>query len=277
MPDSNSRPPRHPSWENGWSPDSSRVPGTRRLWLAGAMAIATVAACVTAITVTENQAADPSLTKDRPADASASGPGLISYPTPTPTDSGAHTPGRTSASPGGRTPTSDSALPHPAATGPATDPAESLSPSPSSSPTKASTSRRSVRSVNYPDRYWKVSGGLVTLDPVGDPRSREDATFDLVKGLADSSCHSFATSDGRYLRHREFVLRAEPDDGSALFEQDATFCPREAPASGAVLLESVNYPGRYLRHQHFRLRLDPYRRGGADPADFSFRLVDGLA
>ncbi|WP_234426270.1 AbfB domain-containing protein, partial [Streptomyces kebangsaanensis] len=90
-------------------------------------------------------------------------------------------------------------------------------------------------------------------------------------------CHSFATADGGYLRHRGFLLRAEPDDGSALFRQDATFCPRVSAHAGAVMLESVNHPGRFLRHQNFQLRLDPYQSGDLYVADSAFRLVDGLA
>ena len=136
----------------------------------------------------------------------------------------------------------------------------------------------SLRSVNYPDRYWHLSNGYVRLDPIGSgSEQREDATFKRVKGLADSSCYSFKTSDGRYLRHRNFLLHKDRDDGSALFRQDATFCPRPSSYSGAVMLESVNYPGRFLRHQNFQLRLDPYQYSGLYQADSAFRLVGGLA
>jgi hypothetical protein len=118
----------------------------------------------------------------------------------------------------------------------------------------------------------------VRLDPIGSgSEQREDATFKRVKGLADSSCYSFVTSDGDYLRHRNVVLRKDSDDGSALFRQDATFCPRASAYSGAVMLESVNYPGRFLRHQDFQLRLDPYQNTSLYQADSAFRLVEGLA
>jgi hypothetical protein len=131
--------------------------------------------------------------------------------------------------------------------------------------------------VNYPDRYWHVSGGYVKLDPITSASARQDATFKVVKGLADSSCYSFATHDGRYLRHRSFLLRSERNDGSGLFEQDATFCPRTSAYSGAVMLESVNYPGRFLRHQNFQLKLEPSQYSDLYRADSAFRLVDGLA
>ncbi|MEV6739748.1 AbfB domain-containing protein [Streptomyces sp. NPDC051104] len=135
----------------------------------------------------------------------------------------------------------------------------------------------SVRSVNHPDRYWHISGDFVKLDPIGSASARREATFRVVEGLADASCYSFATADGTYLRHRNFLLRDEPDDGSSLLRQDATFCPRPSSYSGAVMLESVNYPGRFLRHQNFQLKLDPYQAGVLYRADSAFRLVDGLA
>ncbi|MGW4561497.1 AbfB domain-containing protein [Streptomyces sp. NPDC004561] len=134
-----------------------------------------------------------------------------------------------------------------------------------------------MRSLNYPDRYWHISGDDVGLDPVASPSARAAATFRRVKGLAKPGCYSFATADGAYLRHRDFALRAERDDGSRLFEQDATFCPRPSPYSGATELESVNYPGRFLRHQNFRLRLAPYQNTDQYRADSAFLLVDGLA
>ncbi|MFI9174805.1 AbfB domain-containing protein [Streptomyces lincolnensis] len=278
MPIRPSRTPQNQPWENGWSPDSSRVPGTRRLWLAGAMAIATVAACVTAIVVTDQQDGDhnESAAPSQPTSASPTGPGLISYASDSPTPTASPTPKRAkpSAGPSTDTPTA----PHGSASAPTpTAPAKSPTAKPGSPPAKPSTTWRSVRSVNYPDRYWHISGGLVKLDRVGGSESREDSTFKLVKGLADSSCYSFATSDGTYLRHRSFVLRSERDDGSPLFEQDATFCPRGSYYSGAVMLESVNYPGRFLRHKDFTLRLESYQHNGQYQADAAFRVVAGLA
>ncbi|MGW2824909.1 AbfB domain-containing protein [Streptomyces sp. NPDC001443] len=282
MPEDKSPPSQRP-WENGWAPDTGRAPGTRRLWLAGALAISTIAGCAVAITVTHKEADDASpRTRSALPGSGATVPGLISFATPS--ASGTGTPGRAgtpSASAG-----STSATPTP--TGPAAD---GTSPAASAKPTKSagstggsaatpapSTAWTAVRSVNYPDRYWQVSGGLVKLDRVGSPSARQGAAFRRVNGLADASCYSFATADGGYLRHRDFVLRAEHDDGSSLFRKDATFCPRaSSAASGAVMLEAVNYPGRFLRHKNFQLRLDPYQNSDLYRADATFRLVAGLS
>jgi len=282
MPDSTSQPPspHNTPWENGWTPDSSRAPGTRRLWLAGALAVTTIVTCVTAIVVTDKDADDKSHTKqaDQNTPDSADGPGLLSFAspstksTPTPDE---HTPASAKASTTSAAATEHSSTPSPSTKAPA--PSKSTSSHGSSSgSSSSSTTWRSVRSVNYPDRYWQVSGDFVKLNPVNSAAARRAATFKLVKGLAKSSCYSFATADGTYLRHRNFVLRAERNDGSSLFKQDATFCPRASPDSGAVMLESVNYPGRFLRHQNFQLKLDRYQNSSLYRSDSAFRLVAGL-
>ncbi|MFC4501919.1 MULTISPECIES: AbfB domain-containing protein [Streptomyces] len=297
MPENKSRPPQDQPWENGWAPDSSRAPGTRRLWLAGGLAVATVIACVTTIAVSDR-------TPDEQSDAregqtlsdDETGSGLISFTTPSPSPSAS---GSATASGGEKSPqnTSSSASSSAASSSPSAEGGKggsaeeggnssptahssgTTTPKPTkkpSDPKPPSSYERSVQSVNYPDRYWHVSDGLVKLDAPRGSESREDSTFTVVKGLTNSSCFSFKTSDGKYLRHRNFVLRAERNDGSGLFKQDATFCSRPSSFSGAVMLESVNYPGRFLRHQNFALRLDPYGYATTNRPDFSFRVVAPL-
>ncbi|WP_171108946.1 MULTISPECIES: AbfB domain-containing protein [Streptomyces] len=273
MPESTTPPPQQP-WENNWTPDTSRVPGTRRLWLAGALAMATVVVCVTAVIVMETHPDDMSPKSAPPAPTDgATIPGLISFASPSATGT---TPppgksGLSSAQPS-RT-ASGQPSPTPTANTPPTSPAPGATSSNNPKPPASSATWRFVNSVNYPDRYWRVSDGRVTLDTITSSSARQDATLKLVKGLADASCYSFVTADGDYLRHREFVLRAEGHDGSGLFRQDATFCPRSLGYSDAIALESVNYPGRFLRHWDFRLRLDPFQHNGQYYADTAFRLV----
>jgi hypothetical protein len=275
MSEEKSRPPLDRPWESGWAPDTTRAPGTRRLWLAGALALATVTACVTAIAVMDSRPGEPTPSAAQPTALSSSAPGgLISFATPSKT---------------GKAPAEDHKRPSPTPSR-STSPHPDASPEPHTKSPKPPASHRtsppakppaekggtSIRSVNYPDRYWQTSGGYVTLAPAGSASARRNATFERVAGLADSSCYSFTTADGGYLRHRNFVLRAERNDGSSLFRKDATFCPRPASYSGAIMLESVNYPGRFLRHRNFQLRLDPYQYDGVYRADSSFRLVAGL-
>ncbi|MEU0023881.1 AbfB domain-containing protein [Streptomyces sp. NPDC006335] len=272
MPADKSRPPQDRPWENGWTLDTSRTPGTRRLYLAGALAVATIIACVAAIAATDHEADEPSKT------ARAEGSGLISFSSqPATTVPPQGDSGLSSVSPTPQGPRQQGADPTVTVTATPKPPKSTASKGGSAKP-KPSATYRSIRSVNYPDRYWHVDDGYVGLDPVRGSESREDSTFKQVKGLANASCHSFVTHDGTYLRHRNFVLRAERDDGSPLFRQDATFCPRDAPySSGATMLESVNYPGYFLRHQNFVVRLERFEYSSQFLSDASFQLVGGLA
>ncbi|MEU9465439.1 AbfB domain-containing protein [Streptomyces avermitilis] len=269
-------------WQTGGTPDTSRIPGTRRLWLAGALALATVVACVTALTTTDH-AADASAAQNADTKLDSADPGLLTFASPSAGPSvypGAKS-GRSSERAAQTTPdgsTSAEPTQHGSASKPAAERSKPASSTGTSSGSKPSAAWKSVRSVNYPDRYWHLGGDIGRLDPVSSGSSattRQDATFKLVKGLADTSCYSFATTDGTYLRHSRFRLRADRNDGTALFKKDATFCPRTSSYSGAVMLESVNYPGRYLRHKDFLLRLDPYDNTGQYRADSAFRLVKG--
>lgn len=286
MQDTTPQPPRNEPWENGWAPDTSRTPGTRRLWLAGGLAAVTIVACVTAIAVNHETPDRSSAHAKKPAAPTDDGPGLLSFASPSASTKAA--PG-TKSLPSSAEPTASVSASVSATSGADGKAGHKASPKPSkpgssgsgsdggSHGSKTSSSWKSVRSVNYPDRYWHVNGDYVKLDQVGSASARRDATFKVVKGLADASCYSFATADGSYLRHRNFVLRSERNDGSSLFQQDATFCPRPSSFSGAVMLESANYPGRFLRHQNFQLKLDAYQYSDLYRADSAFLLVDGLA
>jgi hypothetical protein len=289
MPDTPRRPA--PSWQSGWLPDTSRTPGTRRLYVAGALAVATVVSCVWAVSSTGGS--DPSAASPPSGSGSLTSPeDLLTFPAVTPSapvpPSGHSGLTTAEAEQGPSQQGSEATRAADEGSGPRPGASSAGSATAPSKPTAGSagatsgakpsgmSSRKSVRSINLSDHYWHVRGGVVRLEAPGGREFREDATFTVVKGLARSSCVSFATHDGRYLRHREFVLRSERDDGSALFRQDATFCPRPSSLPNATMFEAVNYPGRYLRHRHYVLRLDPLVYDAGFRADASFRLVDGL-
>lgn len=243
MPDSS--PPSSPNspWENGWNPDTSRAPGTRRLYLAGVLAVTTIVVCVTAIVVTDKQTDDTSRTKkaDSTTPAGADGPGLLSYASPskqrTPTPDEHKSNSGSAKTPGSTTSTATSGhSSKPAAKSPSPSKSTSSHGSSSgshgssgSSGSSSSTAWKSVRSVNYPDRYWQVSGDFVKLNPATSTAARRAATFKVVKGLANSSCYSFTTAGGTYLRHRNFILRAERNDGSPSSNRTPPSAPARRP------------------------------------------------
>jgi hypothetical protein len=142
------------------------------------------------------------------------------------------------------------------------------------------TGRHSLQSVNYPGRYWHVTNSLGYVDPVtstSDTATKQAASFTVVAGLADGNGYSFVAADGRYLRHYAFRLRLDPSDGSATFNNDATFVARPGTASGSVSLESYNFPGRYIRHRNFELWADLYQDSDTFRADSSFTAANPWA
>jgi RNA polymerase sigma factor (sigma-70 family) len=109
----------------------------------------------------------------------------------------------------------------------------------------------SLESVAEPGRYLTYAGTYATLGQVSASstgQARQQATFTVVAGLADSRCVSFVAADGDYLRHYELRLQLSPADSTGLFPKDATFCPHPGAVDGSVTLQSYNYPYLVLRY-----------------------------
>uniref|UniRef100_A0AAU2VGB4 Sigma-70 family RNA polymerase sigma factor n=1 Tax=Streptomyces sp. NBC_00003 TaxID=2903608 RepID=A0AAU2VGB4_9ACTN len=118
---------------------------------------------------------------------------------------------------------------------------------------------QSLESVDEPALYLTYAGDFATLGPASassSEQTRQRVTFTVVGGLADTRCVTFRAADGRYLRHRDLRLRLSTNDGSELFREDATFCPRPGAAAGSVTLHAHNYPGSVLRHRDGGIWLD---------------------
>lgn len=135
-------------------------------------------------------------------------------------------------------------------------------PSPASPSAAAGTvplGAQSLESVDQPGLFATYAGDFVTLGPVSassSAQARQRGTLTVVGGLADPRCVTFRAADGRYLRHHYLRLRLSTDDGSALFREDATFCPRPGAVAGSVTLHAHNYPGSVLRHRDGGIWLD---------------------
>jgi hypothetical protein len=110
----------------------------------------------------------------------------------------------------------------------------------------------SLESVDAAGTFVTESGGYAALAPVtaaSDTATRQRATFTVVAGLADPACVTFRAADGRYLRHYELRLQLSPQDSTALFREDATFCPHPGATATSVTLQSHNYPVLVLRYR----------------------------
>ena len=162
----------------------------------------------------------------------------------------------------------------------------SASPRPSSSPSATGRPQQvfgltvlSLRSVSSSERHVAVDGSYGDLEQVDSDSSRSarsNATFTVVAGLAKASCFSLRDENGRYLRHTEFRIRAHADDGSELFDNDATFCRQAGSVPGAVMLESHNFPGYYLHARGGELWIDKLQDSAAFRRECSFVPVAAL-
>ncbi|GAA3928136.1 glycoside hydrolase family 43 protein [Actinoplanes auranticolor] len=144
--------------------------------------------------------------------------------------------------------------------------------------TAVPTGNRSLRSVNFPDRYVRHRNSLGYLEPAGTATDRLDATFTIGAGLANGNCYSFQSVNpaGRYLRHANNRLVLAANDGSATFRNDATFCGRAGLSGSGISFESYNYPGFYLRHYGYELRIDRNDGSAALKPDASFTVTAPL-
>jgi alpha-L-arabinofuranosidase B-like protein len=85
---------------------------------------------------------------------------------------------------------------------------------------------RSFESVNYPGHFLRHQNFRLKLAERTDEQLfKEDATFCVVSGLANSEGRSFESVNfpKHYIRHSNFELWLGKSDGSQLFQKDATF------------------------------------------------------
>ena len=94
---------------------------------------------------------------------------------------------------------------------------------------------------------------IAAVNSASTAQAKADATWIVEPGLANSSCVSFqsANQSGQYIRHYAFELYLEPNDGTAQFAADATFCPKAGNSGAGYSFQSFNYPAKYIRHYSF--------------------------
>jgi hypothetical protein len=101
--------------------------------------------------------------------------------------------------------------------------------------------------------YIRHYNGEAIISPISSSSTTldwNDATWIIRPGLADSACVSFESNNypGEFLRHYDWEVYRQPDDGTAQFAEDATFCPQPGNSGQYTSFESYNYPGYYIRH-----------------------------
>ncbi|KAJ7870871.1 glycoside hydrolase family 54 protein [Mycena leptocephala] len=103
------------------------------------------------------------------------------------------------------------------------------------------------------------------------------ASWTVVAGLANSGCISFLSRDTAqsYIRHFNFQLLVNADDGTQLFKEDATFCPQAGKNGQGNSLRSWSYPTHYFRH--FNGILYAASNGGPQDFDATFSFNDDVS
>ncbi|KAJ9145074.1 Alpha-L-arabinofuranosidase B domain protein [Pleurostoma richardsiae] len=102
-------------------------------------------------------------------------------------------------------------------------------------------------------RYIAHTGSTVNTQVVSSSSTtalKQQASWTVRAGLGNSACFSFESIDtpGSYIRHYNFGLLLNADDGTKQFYEDATFCPQAGLNGQGNSIRSWSYPTRYFRH-----------------------------
>merc|ERR1712178_390295 len=135
----------------------------------------------------------------------------------------------------------------------------------------------SFESVNFPGFFPRHQGFRIFLHEYEDNELYcNDSTFEFVEpncgdgeGYGYFSFRSVNYPD-RYLRHKNFELWLDENDGSDLFDQDTTFCLAGDP----VRFKSYNFRDKSMRHRGFRVKLHEYEDNELYAMDSTFVFDD---
>lgn len=107
--------------------------------------------------------------------------------------------------------------------------------------------------AGYNTRYLAYTGTTIDTQVVSSSSTtalKQQASWTVRAGLGNSACFSFESkaTPGSYIRHNNFELLLNANDGSKQFGEDATFCPQAGLNGQGNAIRAWNYPTRYLRH-----------------------------
>lgn len=107
--------------------------------------------------------------------------------------------------------------------------------------------------AGYTDRYLAHSGATVNTQVVSSSSTallKRQASWIVRAGFTNSECFAFESKDtaGSFLRHANFVMQVNANDGSKGFKEDATFCPQAGLTGKGSSIRTWAYPTRWIRH-----------------------------
>ena len=119
-----------------------------------------------------------------------------------------------------------------------------------------------------------ILSAITVANPTLD---KQDATWIVEPGLANSSCLSFESKDypNGYLRQTAGAVYQQQDDGTAQFASDATFCASPGQNGQGESLSWNATPADYLRHYDGELYVAG--DGGSDAWDSSTSWTDDVS
>ncbi|KAF3766197.1 glycoside hydrolase family 54 /Carbohydrate-binding module family 42 [Cryphonectria parasitica EP155] len=137
-----------------------------------------------------------------------------------------------------------------------------------------------VTTPGYDTRYIAHTGTTVNTQVVTTSSAttlKEEASWIVQTGLGNSGCYSFESVDtpGSYIRHYDFALLVNADDGTKQFAEDATFCPLAALNGQGNSIRSWSYPTRWFRHYDDILYVAS--NGGVDTFDATASFNDDVS
>ena len=110
-----------------------------------------------------------------------------------------------------------------------------------------------VTTAGYDTRYIAHTGTTVNTQVVTSSSAttlKQQASWTVRTGLGNSACYSFESKDtpGSYIRHYNFALLVNANDGTKQFYEDATFCLQSGLNGQGNTIRSWSYPTRFFRH-----------------------------
>ena len=110
-----------------------------------------------------------------------------------------------------------------------------------------------VTTPGYNTRYLAHTGSTVNTQVVTSSSAttlKQQASWTVRTGLSNSGCFSFESRDtaGSFIRHSDFGLLVNSNDGSKIFKEDATFCPQSGFTGTGNAFRSWSFPTRFFRH-----------------------------
>ena len=130
-----------------------------------------------------------------------------------------------------------------------------------------------VTTPGYTDRFLSHNGtGVSTQAVTGEIRA-----WVIRAGLAFSGCWSFESADtpGSFLRHYNYQIQLDANDGSVLYAHDATYCTEPGVNGQGTTIRSYSYPNRYFRHKDGLVYIAS--NGGPRDSDTQWSFINDIS